>query len=93
MPQFAHHGTLTANTVTSVTLTSADGGVEVINRDGSAEIYFTIGSEPAPTVGGDDCFVVPALIGGYIAYIGAGSVTVQLISSGAPKFSVLSVQS
>jgi hypothetical protein len=86
----AYHGTLVASTVASVLITGADGTVEVINRSGSAEIYFTVNGV-VPTVGGTDCFVVPAAIGSYVV-VSSASPTVQLISSGTPTFSVVGAQ-
>jgi hypothetical protein len=41
--QKAYHGTLTANTVDTITLGLPSNEVEVINRTGSAEIYFEWG--------------------------------------------------
>lgn len=93
MASFAHHGTLAAGQVTTVTLTSADNTVEVINRTGSAEIYFTVGSEPAtPTVEGDDCYIVPEGLTSYVVNGVPGAVVVKLISAGTPKFSVIGNQ-
>lgn len=90
---FASHGTLTANVVTTVTLTHVSEKVSVVNRSGAAEIYFnvyTVGAAPAdPTVGGDDCYVLPATSSVYDVSVGSASVTVKLISSGTPTFSVL----
>ncbi len=96
MSVFAHHGTLIAGQVSTVTLTSADGTVEIINRTGIAEIYFTVGApsnEPiAPTVEGDDCYVVPEGLTSYVVNGVQGAVIVRLISSGTPKYSVIGGQ-
>jgi hypothetical protein len=66
--------------------------VEVLNRDGTAEIYFTVdGTEP--TVGGTGCEVLPAAMGSIVVAApnapGAGGGTVvKCISTGTPKVSV-----
>jgi hypothetical protein len=85
------HGTLAANTVTSVTLTGANGSVEVINRNGAAEIYFTVDGS-TPTVAGNGTYPVPASIDSYVVQVGAANPTVALISSGAPTYSVVGGQ-
>lgn len=96
-PNFATHGTLVDNVVTTVVL---NGGqtVEVVNRTGTSEIFFNVGKDDAeqdlqipaePTVAGPDCFIVPAHIGSTIVDFEDGPVTVQLISSGAMAFSVM----
>ena len=90
-PNFAHHGTLVASTAAAVTLLRADQAVEVVNRSGSAEIYFTVDGS-TPTVGGDDCYVVPASVSSYVVAVGEAEVTVTLISSGTPTYSVIGGQ-
>jgi hypothetical protein len=91
------HGTLVAGVVTTVQLDEPFEDVEVLNRSGSAEIYFRLDGV-APTVGGTDCQVVPASISGVqvngitsLAQKADGSIpgsTVKLISSGTPTFTV-----
>lgn len=51
------HQTTAANAVSVVTLTSAWNTVEVVNR-GTTELFVRTDGT-APTVGGDDCDVVP----------------------------------
>lgn len=86
------HGTLVADTVTTVTLDSDAQEVEVLNRDGAAEIYFTVDGAD-PTVEGDDCQVLPAAIGAVQVRAPGGGVTdVKLISEGTPTFSVRKVR-
>jgi hypothetical protein len=81
------HVTLTANTVTTVTLDRNYGSVEILNVDGSAAIYFTIdGSDP--TVEGNGCNVLPAAIGSLTMWAGAATDVVKLISTGTPKVSI-----
>ncbi len=92
------HGTLVAATVATVVVTASRAtgainqiglpGIEVVNRSGSAEIYFTVDGS-TPTVGGEDCHVLPAAICA-MSVPGVGStVTVKLISSGTPTYSVV----
>ncbi len=61
--------TLTAGAVTTVTLNSNWGHVEIINRDGAAELFYTVGGTtptppPNPTVEGNGTGVLPAAVGG-----------------------------
>lgn len=53
----AQHATLDADTVDTVTLSSNFRHVEVANWGTSGRIYFTTNGA-APTVGGDDTYVV-----------------------------------
>lgn len=95
------HGTLVANTVTTVTVdrvpgtdpsSLADNQLEVINRDGAAEIFYTLDGVTAPTVGGSDCEILPAAINGqFHSRQNLGSTVVKLISSGTPKYTVKGV--
>jgi hypothetical protein len=83
------HVTLTANTVATVSLAGNFGQVEVLNRDGVAEVYFTTDGA-APTVGGANCHVLPAAVNSVDVLdetSGTNSV-VKLISAGTPKVSV-----
>lgn len=84
------HAQLAAATVDVVTLNGDYQRVEVVNRDGTAEIYFTVDGA-APTVEGDDTHLLPAAIGGLLVSAGSetGSPTiVRLISAGTPKYTV-----
>jgi hypothetical protein len=84
----AKHATLTANTVDTVTLPVEATLVEVLNRDGAAEIYFTVDGS-VPTVGGDDTQVLPASVGGLeFGSPQIAQTVVKLISSGTPKYTV-----
>jgi hypothetical protein len=87
------HVTLTANTVTTVTLDGDPyGAIEILNVDGSAAIYLTVnGSDPI--VEGNGCNVLPAAIGGLTLNLGPGrsTTTVKLISAGTPKVSIRNV--
>jgi hypothetical protein len=84
------HATLTAATVDTITLDSDYVSVEIVNRDGAAEIYATVDTSLTPTVGGANCDVLPAAIGALtIDATGYGTpTTVKLISSGTPAYSV-----
>lgn len=82
------HGTLVANTMATVTLDHDFAQVEVLNRDGAAEIFFTVDG-PAPVIEADDCQCLPAAIGALQLPASVGNQTVvRLISSGTPKYSV-----
>lgn len=100
MPNVANEafsGTLVASTVLTVTLNTARENVRVVNRSGSADIYFTVagsGQTPtAPTVGGSDCYVAPGAAGASEEVsVGQAPIVVSLISSGTPTFTVESNQ-
>jgi hypothetical protein len=81
------HATLTASAVDTVTLGADWNTVEVTNRSATDPIYVTT-NNAAPTVAGDDTFVVPA--GGYrvLEVPTAGSTVVKLISGGNAPYSV-----
>lgn len=83
-------GTLTANTVDTVTLSDNASRIQVTNRSGASEIYFSIDGT-TPTVGGDDTFILPAAIGSRVVSsddVGVDITTVKLISTGTPTYSV-----
>lgn len=89
------HGTLTADTVATVTIDGGFTRVAVLNR-GSDEIYFNSGPKAAtaganladPTVEGDGTNVVP---GGGFAYVDGerGGTDFKLISGGTPAYSLV----
>jgi hypothetical protein len=83
------HGTLVANTVTTVTLDNDYREIEVINVDGASTIYVTVDGT-VPTVGGNDTFVLPAAISSrvIVSRDGSNPTVVKLISTGTPSFSV-----
>lgn len=87
------HVTLTASTVATVTFADDYPEVEVVNVDGAAAVYFTVGATGVPTVGGNGCNVLPAAIG-YLSIPArsSGDTIVKLISSGTPKVSVRGVR-
>lgn len=83
------HATLVASTADTVAFTTDWPAVEVVNKDASAAIYFTV-SGVAPTVAGDDTL-----------YVGPGQSVIErsnvltdpvkLISSGTPAYAVTGV--
>lgn len=85
---YARHVTLTANTVTTITMDRDYNYCEVINVDGTAPVYFTVNG-PAPTVGGNDTYVLPATINGIEVQPPTADLTaIRLISGGTPKVAV-----
>jgi hypothetical protein len=80
---------LTADTVATVTLDGNFGRIEVLNRDGSAEVYFTTDNSD-PVVLGANSHVLPAAIGAVeVADDTSGSSSiVKMISTGTPAVSV-----
>lgn len=84
------HKTLVANTVDTVNFSKDCDRVEIINRDGAAELYFTTDGAD-PTVGGNNALMLPAAIGSYVATAVGGLSVVKLIANGTPAYSVLEV--
>jgi hypothetical protein len=99
------HATLVANTVTTLTLDLPDPAPEtlstatpkrarvgVLSVTGGTEVYFTTNGV-TPTVGGDGCHVLPAVISALeVDDETAGPTSViKLISAGTPKVSVRAV--
>lgn len=85
------NGTLAANTVAKVVLDA--GAIEVLNRDGTDEIWVAIDDGPEnPTVGDQDPDVLclPAVAGAArtFRYPNSRNRIVRLISSGTPTYSV-----
>lgn len=87
---FVRHGVLAPGTVTAIETNADRDSIEVLNRDGAAEIYFRVdGVNPA--VGGDDCHVVAATVGGGVEVSvpdRAGKTDVRLIAAAAVAFSL-----
>lgn len=92
---FCTHQTLVASTVDTVDLAGGYGVVLVTNR-GANDIYCTFGkgggSASAPTVGGDDCYIVQVGTAKPFDFSGDSPSSqineVKLISSGTPAYSV-----
>ena len=87
---FARHGTLTAATVATVVLSDTNTGVEVYNRSSAGYIYFTV-NNAAPTVAGNDTFVVGPGQSVSVPDAEVSSVNVKLISATADAYSVTAV--
>ena len=83
----AKHATLTAATVDTVTFPDADHSVEVYNRSAAGYIYFTTDNS-APTVAGDNTFVVGPGQALPIPDAAVESANVKLISATADAYSV-----
>lgn len=79
----------TVSGVTSVTLDQAYSRVEVLNRDATNEIFFTVDGT-TPTVDGDNCFCVTAK-GALEVPCNVNAVTVvkMINSAGTPKYSLI----
>lgn len=88
------HFTLVANTIKTFTLDADYAEVEVMNLDGAATVYFTIGAGSTPAVGADGSDVLPAAIGFLsLRPKTSGPTVVKTISSGTPTISVRGILS
>lgn len=73
---------------TSRTLERVIANVQVLNRDGADEIYFTVDGS-TPVVGAEDNFVLPAAISARTEAVAEDdTVVVKLISAGTPTYSI-----
>jgi hypothetical protein len=85
-----YHGQLTAGVVDTVTMNGTWESIQVVNRSGTAEIYFTVNGTAA-TVGGANCYVLPACLGvatpGRVNFTAPD--TISLISTGTPTYSII----
>lgn len=78
----AKHTTLVAGTVDTVTITGGYPRIEVLNRSGVADLYFT-NDGTVPSGGCDNCYIVPAGSSLNIpASDVAGSDVVQVVGNG-----------
>jgi hypothetical protein len=78
----AAHKTLTAGTVDTVTITGSYARVEILNRSGTADLYFT-NDGTVPSGGCDNCGIVPAGTSVNVpASDAAGSEIVQVVGNG-----------
>lgn len=87
------HGTLTANAVTTVTITPGEEGLVVVNRSLQGEIWVRLDSVD-PAIGADGSYVV---IGAREfplsrADVRKGATVVKLISDDARMFSAEAIQ-
>jgi hypothetical protein len=79
---------LTANTILDVDFGDDVDTIEVVNSSGTSSVFFTVDGS-APTVGGQNCYYLPAAIGSKEVHPPtAGGTVVKLISSGTPTVSV-----
>jgi hypothetical protein len=86
--QVSASATLGAAAVDTVTVTPAGTAVEVVNVDGAAAIWFSFDGS-TPTVGGQNCAVLPAVIGSLVVTFPPGSPgVISLISAGTPVYAV-----
>ncbi len=82
------HGQLTGGVVAVLTFDRDFDKGEVLNRDGTDEIWGRFGTVD-PTVGGTGCFVLPAAVNADVLDVyTSGNTVVRLISAGTPKYSV-----
>lgn len=79
------HGTLAAGVVTTVTVDTDYGGIEVVNRDQAGEMFVRLDGTD-PVVDADDTFVV--LGSRKFENVNQPTATVKLISSTAVRYSV-----
>lgn len=86
------HATLVAATVDTVNLSRESALLEVLNRNGAGELYFTTDGS-TPTVAGAETKVVPAQAGASLVLRRpVGATVVKLISSAAVSYSVTGVE-
>lgn len=93
---FIRHVTLVANTVSTVTFTGNESGVEILSRNGLAEVYVSVGdttTAPAnPTIAGNDFDVLPASIGSIVVRRASSKpMVIKMISAQATTVSVRAV--
>lgn len=83
------HGTLTANTVTSVSITPGSGGVVVVNRDQAGAIWVRIDGQD-PTLFGANSYVILGAREFPMSrrQIQNGDVVVKMLSDAARTYSV-----
>jgi endonuclease YncB( thermonuclease family) len=87
---FIRHQALTAATVATIGPVAGNASaVEVVNRSGTAEVFVTVDGS-TPTVGGNDCEIIPAVAGAstVIRRAVVADMTVRMISSGTPTITV-----
>lgn len=89
MPRI-RHGTLEPLRVGEVNLGVDVGQVEVMNVDGGGELYFRVDGLD-PQIGGDDCYVVPAISGASldVKVTTQGATVVKLVSTGGARYAVM----
>lgn len=88
MARTVQNGTLTANTVATVSVTEANPAITVINRSQTGTIWATL-TGVAPTVAGANCYPVLGASTFMVSTPHATAVTVKLIASAALDYSVV----
>lgn len=84
-----HDKQLAANVADKVTFTGQDLDVVEILSDGAAAIFVAFGAAAVPTVGGPNCYQIPAAAGSSVFRVHtSGDTVVHLISAGTPTYSV-----
>lgn len=97
---FGNHQALVASTVATVSVTGLGNTLEIVNRNGTAEVFVSF-DQSTPTVAGAGTVVIPAAAGSVRRFTAAevnalagkwannlGTVTVKAISVGTPSISV-----
>lgn len=87
------HGVLTADQVSAVNITPGNGGVVVVNRDLTGEIWVRIdGGDPA--IAGADSYVVTGAREFPMTrrQVQAGTVTVKMLSTAGRSYSVEAIE-
>lgn len=79
--------TLTADTVDTVTFTGTSLDVVEIVSDGTAAVWYSLDGS-TPTVGGANCYYIPAAVGTDLRKPPSNATVVKLISSGTPLLRV-----
>lgn len=86
-----YFGQLTAATVDTITMPTGWNKCEVVNRDGSAEIWYTVnGSTPATDGSNQACRLLPATIcTDEVPLQYSTAEVIKLKSTGAPKYAII----
>lgn len=89
MPDHAQSGTLAANASTAVVLTGGGGFVEMISRDDTNDIWFTLDGS-VPGIGQADSYYCGPRSVETVKYPAnlTGPLTATLLSAGAASFTV-----
>lgn len=80
--------TLVADAVDTVTFTGTDLDAVTVVSDGAAAVWYTLDGS-TPTVGGDNCWYIPDVVGvDTQSPPSSGQTVVKLISAGTPLLRV-----
>jgi hypothetical protein len=84
-----YYGQLASTDIDTITTENPVPSIWIVNRDGSAEIFYRTDGE-APAVGNAACGFIPAAITAVEIQTSDDAATeVQLISSGTPKYAIV----